>query len=85
LLDAHNFVLVFGDIVVEELIKCDLKVLSILQIEALNKLLGVLFIKHLKDLSDVFLILNCELFTLLRLNLLLNGLNLLHLYFLALH
>ena len=65
MLDANNFVLVFGDIVVEELIKCDLEVLAILQVKALNELLGVLFIKHLKDLSDVFLVLNCELFTLL--------------------
>jgi hypothetical protein len=43
LLDAHNFVLVFGDVVVEELIKGDLKVLAILQVETLNELLSMLF------------------------------------------
>lgn len=43
-LDANNFVLVFGDVVVEELIKGDLKVLAILQVEALNELLSMLFL-----------------------------------------
>lgn len=84
--NAHNLVLVLGDVVGEELIKGDLQVLAVLHVETLDELLGLLFVDHFKDRVDVLLVLNRQLLrTRFGVNLLLHSLDLLDLYLLALH